>query len=90
VFEYALYIRSETDENYLAVANLLDDSDSFADRPVMAPANLTVFKADLSIHRVTSVMGKRKRIVGLFSYDSKPGTTFDQWYINQLQQGLPS
>lgn len=90
VFEYAPYIRSETDENYPAVASLLDDTDSFADRPVMAPGNLTVFKGDLSMHRVSPVTGKRKRIVGLFCYDSKPGTSFDQWYISQLQQGLPS
>lgn len=90
VFEYAPYIRSENDENYAGVARLLDDPDSCAARPEMAPGNLTVFKGDLSMHRVTPVSGKRRRIVGLFSYDRKPGTTFDQWYIKQLQQGLPS
>ena len=36
------------------------------------------------------VIGERKRIVALFCYDRKPGTSFDQWYINQLSQGLPS
>jgi len=89
VFEYAPYIRSETDENYAAVARLLADPDARALRPQMAPGNLTVFKGDLSMHRVTPVIGQRRRIVALFSYDRKPGTTFDQWYINQLSQGLP-
>ena len=89
VFEYAPYIRSETDENYDAVARLLENPDRQALRPRMAPGDLTVFKGDLSMHRVTPVVGGRKRIVALFCYDRKPGTTYDQWYINQLSQGLP-
>lgn len=90
VFEYAPYIRSETDENYAAVAKLLEAPGSFALRPDMAPGNLTVFKGDLSLHRVTPVIGSRRRIIGLFSYDRESGTSFDQWYIKQLHQGLPS
>ena len=90
VFEYAPYIRSETDENYDAVAKLLEDPDAIALRPEIAPGNLTVFKGDLSMHRVKEVQGVRKRIVALFSYDRNPGSTFDQWYIMQLSQGLPS
>ncbi|MDH3447731.1 MAG: hypothetical protein OEO18_06270, partial [Gammaproteobacteria bacterium] len=90
VFEYAPYIRSKTDENYDAVAKLLEDPGAIAVRPEIAPGNLTVFKGDLSMHRVTEVQGARKRIVALFSYDRNPGSTFDQWYIMQLSQGLPS
>lgn len=90
VFEYAPYIRSETEENYDAIAQLQDDPESITLRPAMTPGNLTVFKGDLSMHRVTPVTGKRKRIVALFSYDRNPGTTFDQWYISELSQGLPS
>ncbi len=90
VFEHAPYICSETDEKYAAIAGLQDNPDACAARPAMVPGNLTVFKGDLSMHRVTPVAGKRRRIVGLFSYDREPGTSFDQWYIRQLQQGLPS
>jgi len=88
-FEYAPYIRSGTDENYDAVAELWRNPDSLALRPEMAPGNLTVFKGDLSMHRVTPVIGERKRIVALFCYDRNPGTTFDQCYIDELSQGLP-
>lgn len=89
VFEYAPYIRSESDENYDDVTRLFDDPETQARRPDMAPGNLTVFKGDLSMHRVTPVVGTRRRIVALFSYDRKPGTTFDQTYIRQLSEGLP-
>jgi hypothetical protein len=56
----------------------------------MALGDFNVFMGDLSLHRVTPVKAARKRIVALFSYDRNPGTTFDQWYIRQLSQGLPS
>ncbi|MCP4389767.1 MAG: hypothetical protein GY802_15845, partial [Gammaproteobacteria bacterium] len=78
VFEHAPYICSETDEKYAAIAGLQDNPDACAARPAMVPGNLTVFKGDLSMHRVTPVAGKRRRIVGLFSYDREPGTSFDQ------------
>ncbi len=88
-FEYAPFIRSETEENYEAVASLYRDPCRHARRPSMAPGDLTVFKGDLSMHRVTPVEGERRRIVALFCYDRNPGTTFDQWYIEELEQGLP-
>jgi len=56
----------------------------------MSLGDFNVFLGDLSLHRVTPVEGERKRIVALFSYDRNPGTTFDQWYIRQLNQGLPN
>lgn len=89
VFEYAPFIRSESDENYPAVAELFDDPGRNALRPEIAPGNLTVFKGDLSMHRVTPVEGDRRRIVALFCYDQKPGTFFSQAYIEELEQGLP-
>lgn len=87
-FEYAPYIRSQTDENYAGVSVLLADPEHNAERPPMALGDFNVFMGDLSLHRVTPVEGTRKRIVALFSYDRNPGTTFDQWYIRQLSQGL--
>ena len=56
----------------------------------MALGDFNVFMGDLSLYRVTPVEGARKRIVALFCYDRNPGTTFDQWYITQLSQGLPN
>lgn len=43
---------------------------------------------DLSMHLVSPVRGQRKRIFALFCYDRNPGTTFDLWYIEELEQGL--
>ena len=89
VFEYAPFIRSDEEENYAAVSELFADPERLAQRPPMSPGALTVFKGDLSMHRVTPVEGGKKRIVALFCYDRQPGTTFDQWYIDELKQGLP-
>ncbi len=88
-FEYAPFIRSETDENYAEVTALYQDPLRHGQRPAMASGDLTVFKGDLSMHRVTPVEGERRRIVALFCYDRNPGTTFDQGYIEELEQGLP-
>ncbi len=88
-FEYAPHLRSETDERYDAVEAVLADPDRLAVRPPMAVGNLTVFKGDLSLHRVTPVQGNRKRVVALFSYDRAPGMTFAQSYIEELQSRLP-
>jgi hypothetical protein len=54
----------------------------------MGIGNLTVFKGDLSVHRVTPVTGEKRRIVALFSYDRNPGTTFPQDYIEELHASL--
>ncbi len=89
-FEYAPHLRSETDERYDAVEAVIADPDRLAVRPPMAVGNLTVFKGDLSLHRVTPVRGARKRIVALFCYDRAPGMTFVQGYIEELQSRLPA
>ena len=87
-FKYAPYIRSETDENFAGVRELLADPQKNASRPGMVVANLTVFQGDLSMHRVTPVVGQRQRIVALFCYDREPGTTFAQCYIKELTQNM--
>ena len=87
-FEYAPYIRSETDENFTGISELTADPQKKASRPGMGVGNLTVFKGDLSMHRVTPVIGQRQRIVALFCYDREPGTSFAQSYINELTQNM--
>ena len=87
-FEYAPYIRSEQDDNFEAISKLLAEPKKSALLPGMAIGNLTVFKGDLSMHRVTPVEGNRKRVVALFCYDRNPGTTFSQAYISELSQHM--
>ena len=87
-FECAPYIRSESDENYDGVMAVIGDPANHALKPDITPGDLTVFKGDLTLHRVTPVMGNRRRVVALFCYDQRPGMTFSQAYIDELQSYL--
>ena len=87
-FEYAPYIRSETDENYAGIRRVVDDPENAALRPPMGLGDFNVFMGDLSLHRVTPVIGGRRRIVALFSYDRDPGMVFDQSYIDELHASM--
>jgi len=89
VFEYAPNIRSEAEQNYEGVSRVIGDPATHALRPPMGLGDFNVFMGDLSLHRVTPVIGTRHRIVALFSYDRKPGMVFDQGYIDELQESLP-
>ena len=59
-----------------------------AERPPMGLGDFNVFMGDLSLHRVTPVVGNRRRVVGLFCYDRQRGQVFDQAYIDELQQSM--
>jgi hypothetical protein len=85
-FEYAPNIRSNTDERYDAVTRLTEDPDHYAERPLLAPGTLTLFKGDLSLHRVRPVgETSRPRIIVVFSYDEQPGHVFPQGYIDEVR-----
>jgi hypothetical protein len=88
-FEYAPFVRSGDDENYDAVARVVADPRNSARRPPMGLGDFNVFMGDLSLHRVTPVVGTRRRIVALFSYDRHPGMVFDQGYIDELYASMP-
>ena len=88
-FEYSPYIRSQDDQNFEGVSAVFTDPDEHAIRPGISPGDLTVFKGDLSLHRVTPVRGNRKRIVALFCYDQRPGMTFSEQYVQELRETLP-
>ena len=87
-FEYAPYIRSHDDENFDGVNGVVDDPQDNAQRPGMGLGDFNVFMGDLSLHRVTPVVGARRRIVALFCYDRDPGMVFDQSYIEELQASM--
>jgi hypothetical protein len=89
-FEYAPYLRTETDENYEAVGRVLADPLQQARRPRMGLGDFNVFFGNLSLHRVTPVIGARRRIVALFCYDRDPGMVFDQSYIDKLHETMPA
>ena len=85
-FEYAPNVRSKTDECYDAVSDVINDPDQFAERPVLEPGTMTLFKGDLSLHRVRPVgETARPRIIAVFSYDEQPGHVFPQAYIDEVR-----
>ena len=74
-FENVQLIRGDDDERYDEVAAVLrgDLVDRVTTEP-MTPGTLMLFEGRWSLHRVTAVVGPVPRYVGLFGYDTKPGT----------------
>ena len=73
-FEVAPQIRTGDDEHYDDVARVLaGERDSVVTLP-MTPGTLLVFAGRYSLHRVSPIHGTTPRLVGLFGYDTKPGT----------------
>ncbi len=73
-FEVVPRIRTPDDEHFDDVAALLDGDSSRAVTLPMQPGTLLIFEGRYSIHRVTPIQGATTRLVGLFGYDTKPGT----------------
>jgi hypothetical protein len=63
------------EERYDEVSSVLDGaSDDRVTTVPMTPGTLMLFEGRWSLHRVTPVVGPTPRYVGLFGYDTKPGT----------------
>jgi hypothetical protein len=73
-FEVAPKIRTADEEHYGDVARVLaGERDRVVTLP-MTPGTLLVFAGRYSLHRVSPIGGDTLRLVGLFGYDTKPGT----------------
>ncbi len=73
-FDVAPQIRSVNYENYEDVSRVLSGDRSKVVTLGMTPGTLLVFAGRHSLHRVSPVVGRRDRHVGLLAYDTKPGT----------------
>ena len=73
-FEVAPRIRTADDENYDDVASVLAGKHEGVVTLPMTPGTLLVFAGRYSLHRVSPIEGSTPRLVGLFGYDTKPGT----------------
>ena len=73
-FEVAPMIRSADDEHYEDVARVLAGDTSDIVTLPMTPGTLLVFAGRHSLHRVSPIRGTTPRLVGLFGYDTQPGT----------------
>lgn len=54
----------------------------------MGLGHFNVFMRDLSLHRVSPVVGSRKFVIALFFYGPGPGIVFDQSYIDELYDSM--
>ncbi len=72
-FEYVPNLRTPEDENFNAVASVLDGDRSRVRCLELKPGDLQIFKGRYSLHRVAPVIGARRRYVGIFSFVEAEG-----------------
>jgi len=75
-FQYRSDLRSDTDPNYDGVARVLRGEDEAVRTRAVTPGTLNVFKGKNTLHRITPPVGKRDRIIAIFSYYERPGVVF--------------
>jgi len=77
-FEYRTDLRTKDDPNYDGVARLLNGEDEKARLLRLSPGTLNVFKGLNTAHRVTPIVGDRKRVIAVFSYYETPDVMFSE------------
>lgn len=73
VYEYAPWTRDGSNQNYEAIAAILDGGRAPVRELAMDIGALVLFRGRQSLHRVTPVKGDRPRLVAVLSYDTQPG-----------------
>ncbi len=72
VFEYVPRIRSEESENFEKVEKVLNGDHTGVRQIDIAPGMLNLFEGHYSIHRVTPVVGARRRLQTIFAFADRP------------------
>jgi hypothetical protein len=72
-FEYCPWLRTDDDQNYLRVQEILNGSPDGVLRLPTGPGTLAVFRGQHALHRVTPVSGPRPRINSVLTYGERPG-----------------
>jgi hypothetical protein len=72
-FEYRPWLRTEREENYPAVRQILHGAPDGVVRLPSSPGTLAVFRGQHALHRVTPVTGSRPRINSVLTYGEHPG-----------------
>ena len=89
-FEYLPNCRKHGDENYEIISQAFKNPEPYSTRIAIKPGTLVMFKGMSSLHRVTPVIGKRRRVVALFSYHTEPGHVNGQNYISLVHSLMPT
>ena len=71
-FEYVSGIRSDVDEHYDQVRDILQGGNDAVRRVKLAAGTLMLFRGHYSLHRVTEVTGHRDRLQSIFGFNSRP------------------
>jgi len=74
--EYCSDLRSAENPNYEGIVRLVNGDNSANKFCTPTPGTLNVFRGVNTPHRVTTVAGKRDRIMTVFSYYEQPGVSF--------------
>jgi len=72
-FEYVPNLRSAEDENFEAVASVLDGDRARVRSLELQPGDLQIFRGRYALHRVAPVRGTQSRYVGIFSFAETKG-----------------
>ena len=74
VFEYVPDIRTPDDDNYDTVEQILEGNHPGVLPLPFEAGTLSIFAGRNTLHRVTTVIGARHRLVPVLTYDTKPGS----------------
>jgi len=77
-FLFAPFLRSDDDENYDGVAEVLEDRSDAVRELLQPPGALVIFRGNRTIHKVTEIEGDSPRLAAVFSYSKTPGTISDE------------
>jgi hypothetical protein len=77
-FVYRTDLRSENNPNYDGVAKLLRGEDDQVKTLSLSAGTLNIFRGKNTAHKVSTVRGKRERMIAVFSYFDKPGVVFSK------------
>jgi hypothetical protein len=75
VFEYSPNIRSDENENFDEVQKVIQEKSDRVKQLNLKAGMLSLFQGHYSIHRVTKVVGSRRRIQAVLGYTTTPGLT---------------
>lgn len=75
-FEFAPYVRGETEENFDAVEAVMSGRSDNVRAKKVEPGTLMVFCGRRALHRVSPIQGAKPRLITLFCYDRQPGMQF--------------